>query len=136
MSAPQPHTEPTQVPQDEIATGLLHEQPSRELSDAPERPRRGPAFSGRRLAVAAAVAVGVASGCAGIVTASAHTAQSTAREVSTGTSAQVLSVADAFGSSQHQIRDLEARGYVDVACAIHGELLFNPHTHHYVTIKA
>jgi hypothetical protein len=36
----------------------------------------------------------------------------------------------------HRIRALEAAGYRDVLCQVHGELLFNPRRHRYVTVRA
>jgi hypothetical protein len=136
MFSPQLHTELIQVRHDEIAAGAVNEQQSRELDDASKRPRRRPGSRGRRLAIAAAVAVGLASGSAAIVTDAGHTPQAAAHGLSAGRAARELRVGETSNSFVRRIRALESRGYVEVACKVDGDLMFNPRTHRYVTVRA
>jgi hypothetical protein len=106
-----------------------------ELQASERRPRRR--FTSRgRLAVALAVAASVGSGCAAIAAAPRHTPAATTHESSTGASAQVLHVGASSRSFVRRIRALEARGYIEVACKIDGDLMFNPRTHRYATVRA
>ena len=82
------------------------------------------------------VAVGVASGSAAIVAVSGNTPEATARGFSTETSARVFRVDQRFSSLERRIRHQEARGFVAIACALDGELMFNPLTHRYETVRA
>jgi hypothetical protein len=48
----------------------------------------------------------------------------------------VLHVGASSRSFVRRIRALEARGYIEVACKIDGDLMFNPRTHRYATVRA
>jgi hypothetical protein len=50
-------------------------------------------------------------------------------------SARVLSVGETSQSFVRRIRVLEARGYVEVACQVGGERMFNPRTHSSKTVR-
>jgi hypothetical protein len=92
--------------------------------------------SGRRFVAALGVAVGVASASAGIVAVSGNTPEATARRFSTDTSSRVLRVDPQFSSLERRIHQQEARGFVAIACTRGGELMFNPLTHRYATVRA
>jgi hypothetical protein len=82
-----------------------------------------------RLAVALAVAAGVGSGCGVIAATPARTPGATAPTQYTEAATHVLSVGRTSGSFVRRMRELEARGYVEVACRTDGALMFNPRTH-------
>jgi hypothetical protein len=90
---------------------------------------------GRRLAIAAALAAGIASGSAAIVTTD-HPGDAAAQASSISTRAQALHVGATSASFVRRFRQLESAGYVEVACRIDGAMMFNPSTHRYVTVRA
>ena len=97
--------------------------------------RRRPTSRGR-LVAALVVAAGVGSGSAAIVASPGHTPEATAHRSSPALSAQVPSVGRTSNSFGRRLRALEASGYVEVACQIHGDLMFNARTHRFVTVRA
>jgi hypothetical protein len=117
-----------------MAAGADH-QPLRTELHAGEGPRRGLTSRGR-LAVALAIAAGLGSGCAAVVGTPGHTPDATAHTLSIGPSAQVVGVGATSRSFVRRMRALEARGYVEVACLVDGDLMFNPRTHRYATVRA
>jgi hypothetical protein len=117
-------------------TGRSDQTPARnELHLAGERSRRGHTSRGR-IAVALAVAAGLGSGCAAVVGTPGHTANATAHTLSISPSAQVVHAGATSASFVRRIRALEARGYVEVACQVDGDLMFNPRTNRYATVRA
>jgi hypothetical protein len=136
MSSRQLHTEQSQLRQGEIAAESVHAKHSPERRDARTRRQRGPAFRGRRLAIAVAAAVGVASGSAAIATVASHTQDASTPGLRAGTSAPALRVGETSSSFVSRIRALEARGYMDITCQVGGDLMFNPRTHRYETVRA
>jgi hypothetical protein len=105
-----------------------------ELQGSARRPRRG--FTSRgRLAAALAVAAVSASGAA-IVTGVGHS-QVTAPQRSSGqTSMPGLHTGATSASFARRIRKLESAGYVEAACRVDGDLMFNPHTGRYRLVRA
>ena len=125
----------TQIGPSQIVAHAGDEQRSREANTAGERPRRRPASRGRRVGIATAVAVALASGSAAMVTAGGHTAQLTGHGTSAGIFAPLRSVGETSSPFVHRFRALEAHGYVEVACMVDGELMFNPHTGRYAKVR-
>jgi hypothetical protein len=107
----------------------------REPSTASNSPRRGAASRTRRSVIAVAIASAVAIGSAAVLTSPVHTADATP-QLSAGTAVQALHVGGTSASFVRRIRTLEAAGYVDVACAVHGDLMFNPQRHRYATVRS
>lgn len=128
----QPHT---QIRQHATVAPNGTQDQSPEPNAPAERPQRRPASRGRRAATAALVAVALASASAAIVTVAGHTPQSSAHALSAGSSAP-LRVAATPNSFGRRLRALEAGGYVEVACMLHGDLMLNPHTHRYAKVQA
>ena len=101
---------------------------------ATNAPRRGAAFRARRSATALAIAAAVATGSAAVLTSADHTPDAAAQSKA-GTAMQPLHVGATSASFAGRIRTLQAAGYVEVACAVHGDLMFNARLHRYVTVR-
>ena len=136
MSSPQLHTESIQVRQDESAAETIFEQHARGARNTGERRRRGPAVRGRRLAIAAALAVGVTSGIAAGGTSPSHLPATTAQGPGSALSTPALHVGATSATSVRRMRALEARGYVQITCQTDGYLMLNPRTHAYEMVRA
>lgn len=135
MSAAQLHTASIDARPDQIPDETIPEQCARAARHTGERRWYGPALRRRRLAIAAAVAVGLTSGTAAIV-ASASTAPETIAQGSrSALSTPALHAGATEAAFVRHIRVLEARGYVDVACQVGGDLMFNPRTHGYLKVR-
>jgi hypothetical protein len=91
-------------------------------------------FSARRSATAIAIAVAVATGSAAVLTSADQTPDAAAQS-NPGTATPALHVGATSASFARRIRTLEAAGYVEVACAVHGDLMFSRRLHRYVTIR-
>lgn len=128
MSSPHLHTPSIQVRPSERAARAVNEQQ--------ERPRRLPALRTRRIAIAATVAIGLGSGAAAIVPSTSRAPQTISQGPSSALSTPVPRVGATSASFVRRIRLLEARGYVEVACQVDGDLMFNPRTHSYETVQA
>lgn len=133
MFSSQPSSESIHIRQDDGSAGPADERPGR--CGPGERGRPGLA-SRRRLAIVTAVAVGVASGSAAIVTVTATAGGSVAHRSGTATAGRALRLAERHASFERRIHALEARGYSDVACVIGGDRFFNARTHRSVVLKA
>jgi hypothetical protein len=119
--------------QDALSTGPADEQNLGQPRMTRRRRRRGAAW--RRLAIGAAVALGVACGSAAITTVAANPPGAAARGSRAATTARVRPLAERYASFEHRARALEARGYIDVACMIGGDRFFNPRTHRYLMLR-
>ena len=90
----------------------------------------------QRSAIAVAIAAGIATGSAVSLISPGPTPDVTAQMRAAATTVVASHVGATSASFVHRIRALEAAGYRDVLCEVHGELLFNPRRHRYVTVRA
>jgi hypothetical protein len=132
MSSPQLHDQ-ISARQHGLATWPVDEQ--HERSAATNQPRLGFGSRARRSAIAVAIAAGIATGTAASLTSGGQTPGGSAQS-SGATAMQVPHVGATSASFVRRVRTLEAAGYLDYACAVHGELMFNPRLHRYVTVPA
>jgi hypothetical protein len=102
---------------------------------AGRRPRRRLASRGR-LAVALAVAACAASGTAATVIGAGPSHVAAPQRLSAETSMPGLHTGATSASFARRIRTLERAGYVEVACRVDGDLMFNPHTRRYQLVRA
>lgn len=130
MSSPHLHNQ-ISARQHYVATDRAHAQHSPEPSVASKRHRFGPASRARRSAIAVAVAAGIATGSAAIVTSAAQTTDASAQ-----TAMQASRIGVTSASFVRRMRNLEAAGYVQVLCKVDGSLMFNPRTRRYATVRA
>jgi hypothetical protein len=84
----------------------------------------------RQAAAAAAASLVLAS--AGVACASADSQAPVARATPPG----ALHVGATSRTFVARMRELEARGYVQIACTVTGALMFNPHTHRTENVSA
>ena len=120
----------------QLAASCTHPQHQRELGDASERSGRL-LSTGRRRIVAVAIGLALAS-ASGACGAAAVGAQTGTASLAPAPSPPVRAVH--VGSSQRalegRIRELEAKGYVGVACTVTGTRMINPRTHRSETVVA
>jgi hypothetical protein len=132
MSSPQLHNQ-ISARQHDDAIQPVHEQHEPSVSSNP--PRRGAASRARRSALAVAIAAGIATGSAAILTSAGHTSKATAQSSARHTM-QAPHVGATSVSFVRRFRELEAAGYVEVACQVDGALMFNPRFHRYEMVQA
>lgn len=124
MSSPQLHTQIS--PRQHLATQLVDGQ--HEPSTASNPPRRGFASRARR----SAIAIAIAAGSAAILASGPYMDASAQLTAASAMSAPHVGATSA--SFVRRILALEAAGYLDYSCAVHGEQMFNPRLHRYVTV--
>jgi hypothetical protein len=120
----------------QLAASCAHQQHQRNLGEASERSRR--LLSTRRQRTVA-VAIGLALACAsGACEAAANGAQNgtTSQAPAPSTPVREVHVGSSQRALQARIRELEARGYVGVACTATGTRMVNPRTHRSETVVA
>jgi hypothetical protein len=135
MSSPQLHTPSIQVRQDERAAKALNAQQSPPLNDAGKRPPRRPTSRSRRIAIATTVAIGLGAGIAAMGPSTSHAPETISRGPSSALSTRVPHVGVTSASFVRRVHALEARGYVEVACQVGGNLMFNPRTRSSKTVR-
>jgi anti-sigma factor RsiW len=122
MSMPDPHSEMTHGRQHEIAARAIHPQHVNESRATADRTRHSVRARARQ-------AVAVLGVCLAVTTTAAvdgACAGQGAAQASSRVSAQQLN---------HEIRALEARGYVQWQCTTRGTLMRNPRTGRLVTLR-
>lgn len=95
-----------------------------------------PAFRNRRIAIAATVAIGLGAGAAAIVPNTSRAPQTISQSPSSTLPTPVPHVRATSASFVRRVHLLEARGYVQIACKTDGDLMFNPRTRSYATVRS
>lgn len=99
-------------------------------------PSRGTNVSrGRRYAILAAIAASFASAGAGLATVVSDAPAATAHTLSGPVALPVPHGGATSSSFVRRMRALEAAGYVEVFCKVDGDLMLNPRTHRYLTVR-
>jgi hypothetical protein len=86
----------------------------------------------RQGAAAAAAGLILASAGFGCASAAGHTQSQGPRATSPG----AFHVGATSRTFEARMRELEGRGYVQIACTVTGARMFNPHTHRTVNVSA